>query len=62
MGAVYRATGVKLNRDGEAKILPDAFADDPDRLARFARGAQVLASNESSEHRRDLRRRRKDKQ
>jgi len=44
MGAVYRATDTKLNRDVAIKILPDAFAADPDRLARFAREAQVLAA------------------
>jgi serine/threonine-protein kinase len=44
MGAVYRATDTKLNRDVAVKILPDAFAADPDRLARFTREAQVLAS------------------
>src|SRR5262249_44396568 len=44
MGAVYRATDTKLNRDVAVKVLPDAFAADPDRLARFAREAQVLAS------------------
>jgi serine/threonine-protein kinase len=44
MGAVYRATDTKLNRDVAIKILPDAFASDPDRLARFTREAQVLAS------------------
>src|SRR4051812_40512291 len=44
MGAVYRATDTKLNRDVAIKILPDSFADDPDRLARFTREAQVLAS------------------
>jgi eukaryotic-like serine/threonine-protein kinase len=44
MGAVYRATDTKLNRDVAIKILPDSVADDPDRLARFAREAQVLAS------------------
>src|SRR5690242_7861135 len=44
MGAVYRATDTKLNRDVAIKILPPAFAADPDRLARFAREAQVLAS------------------
>jgi len=43
MGAVYRATDTKLNRDVAIKILPDAFASDPDRLARFTREAQVLA-------------------
>src|SRR5687767_1609825 len=44
MGAVYRATDTKLNRDVAIKILPDAFAQDPDRMARFTREAQVLAS------------------
>ena len=44
MGQVYRATDTKLNRDVALKILPDAFAADPDRLARFQREAQVLAS------------------
>src|SRR5213080_2576749 len=44
MGAVYRATDTKLNRDVAIKILPDTFAADPDRLTRFAREAQVLAS------------------
>jgi Tol biopolymer transport system component len=44
MGQVYRATDAKLNRDVALKILPDAFASDPDRLARFRREAQVLAS------------------
>src|SRR4051794_12277160 len=44
MGAVYRATDTKLNRDVAIKVLPDAFAADPDRLARFTREAQVLAS------------------
>src|SRR5262245_23674042 len=44
MGAVYRATDTKLNRDVAIKILPEAFAADPERLARFAREAQVLAS------------------
>jgi serine/threonine protein kinase len=43
MGAVYRATDTKLNRDVAIKILTDAFASDPDRLARFTREAQVLA-------------------
>src|SRR4026208_542296 len=44
MGAVYRATDTKLNRDVAIKVLPDTFAADPDRLARFTREAQVLAS------------------
>ncbi|MBI4906628.1 MAG: protein kinase [Acidobacteria bacterium] len=44
MGAVYRATDTKLNRDVAIKVLPETFANDPDRLARFVREAQVLAS------------------
>ena len=43
MGAVYRATDTKLNRDVAIKILPDSFAGDPDRLARFTRESQILA-------------------
>jgi len=44
MGAVYRATDTKLNREVAIKVLPEAFAADPDRAARFKREAQVLAS------------------
>src|ERR1041385_1862168 len=43
MGAVYRATDTKLNRDVAIKVLPGGYAQDPDRMARFAREAQVLA-------------------
>ena len=44
MGEVYRARDTNLARDVAVKVLPDAFALDPDRLARFRREAQVLAS------------------
>ena len=44
MGQVWQATDIQLNRQVALKILPDAFADDADRLARFQREAQVLAS------------------
>jgi serine/threonine-protein kinase len=44
MGQVYRATDTKLNRDVALKVLPEAFASDTDRLARFVREAQTLAS------------------
>ncbi|HUF70534.1 MAG TPA: serine/threonine protein kinase, partial [Longimicrobiales bacterium] len=44
MGEVWRARDTKLHRDVALKILPDAFAHDPERLARFQREARVLAS------------------
>jgi len=44
MGEVYRARDTKLNRDVAIKILPDSFATDRDRLARFTREAQTLAA------------------
>jgi serine/threonine protein kinase len=44
MGEVYRARDTKLGRDVALKVISDQFALDPDRLARFRREAQVLAS------------------
>jgi eukaryotic-like serine/threonine-protein kinase len=44
MGEVYRARDTRLHRDVALKVLPDLFARDPDRLARFEREAQVLAT------------------
>ena len=43
-GEVYRARDTKLGRDVALKVLPDLFADDPERLARFQGEARVLAS------------------
>jgi eukaryotic-like serine/threonine-protein kinase len=44
MGEVYRARDSKLSRQVALKVLPDAFARNPDRMARFEREARVLAS------------------
>jgi serine/threonine protein kinase len=44
MGEVYRATDTRLKREVAIKVLPGALAADPDRLARFQREAEVLAS------------------
>ena len=44
MGQVYQARDLRLNRDVAIKILPPLFADDPERLGRFEREAQVLAA------------------
>src|SRR5215469_12867336 len=44
MGEVYRARDTKLNRDVALKVVPEAFAKDAERMARFQREAQVLAS------------------
>ncbi len=44
MGEVYRARDTKLKRDVATKILPDEFSRDADRVSRFQREAEVLAS------------------
>src|SRR6202790_5430762 len=44
MGEAYRARDTKLKRDVALKLLPDAFARDPERMARFQREAEMLAS------------------
>ena len=44
MGEVYRARDTRLNRDVAIKVLPETFASDPERIARFQREAKTLAS------------------
>jgi serine/threonine protein kinase len=56
MGAVFRATDTRLNREVAIKVLPEAFAQDPDRMARFAREAPGPGIPESSEYLGDRRR------
>ncbi len=58
MGEVYRAHDTKLDRDVAIKVLPDSVASDAERLARFEREAQVLASLNHPNIARDLRLRR----
>ena len=51
MGEVWGARDSKLGREVAIKVLPEAFANDKDRLARFEREAKTLASLDSSEYR-----------
>jgi serine/threonine protein kinase len=44
MGEVYKAHDTKLGRDVAIKVLPEAFAHDPERLSRFQREAKMLAA------------------
>jgi serine/threonine protein kinase len=44
MGEVYRARDTRLKRDVAVKVLPESFSSDPERLARFAREAEMLAA------------------
>ena len=44
MGEVYQAHDTKLGRDVAIKVLPEAFAHDPERLSRFQREAKMLAA------------------
>ncbi len=51
MGEVYRARDTKLNRDAALKVLPEAFASDPQRMARLEREAQRSHCAHCSLHR-----------
>ena len=44
MGEVYRARDTRLKREVALKVLPEGFSQDPDRLARFQREAELLAT------------------
>src|SRR5262245_45271719 len=44
MGEVYRARDTRLKRDVAVKVMPDAFAEDTERLGRFQREAEILAT------------------
>jgi len=52
MGEVYRARDTKLDRDVAIKVLPEEFANDEERLARFEREAKLLASLHANPRRR----------
>ena len=55
MGEVWRAEDEKLGREVALKVLPEEFARDPERMARFEREAKVLASLNHPKHRPPLR-------
>jgi len=54
MAEVYRARDLKLGRDVAIKVLPEAFARDAERMARFQLEAKVLAFSQSPRYRHDL--------
>ncbi|HEX3231743.1 MAG TPA: hypothetical protein VHQ95_22385 [Pyrinomonadaceae bacterium] len=51
VGEVYKARDTRLKRDVAVKILPESFASEPDRLARFQRETEILALLRSNSHR-----------
>jgi len=51
MGEVYRARDTRLKRDVAVKTLPESFASEPDRLARFQRETEILALLRSNSNR-----------